>query len=156
MSKIKLKIVSPALEEVLKGESWLRDIFSVSLKEIMLKMQAEAKKKAKVDTGEMRKRIEMEYVDDLHILVEARAEHSAPVEFGRVPGIMPPVNVFEKWAKRHGFENPASAKWAIAMSIKKRGIPPSPFMGPAFDDVSEEAADILKKNFERIKPPMDR
>ena len=36
---------------------------------------------------------------------------------------MPNVQALIGWAKRHGMDNPASAAWAIAITIKRRGLP---------------------------------
>jgi HK97 gp10 family phage protein len=56
------------------------------------------------------------------------ARYGAFVEFGRKPGKMPPIAAIEGWARRHGVH-----PFLVARAIGRRGIPPAPFMAPAFE-----------------------
>lgn len=53
------------------------------------------------------------------------AEYASWVHDGIKPGTFPNVDNIADWAKAHGMEG---AEWAIAHSIKKRGIPAKPFL----------------------------
>lgn len=68
-------------------------------------------------------------------------EYGEWVDKGRKAGKMPPVSAIEKWVKRRKiqfrdnkgrFETYNSTAWAIAKSIKKRGIPASNFYSRPF------------------------
>lgn len=66
--------------------------------------------------------------------------YSAPyadvIEFGRVPGTMPPVDPIIGWVRRKlGVRSEAQARsiaFAIARAIKARGQDPAPYIMPAF------------------------
>jgi len=70
------------------------------------------------------------------------AIYAENIEYGRMPGSMPPVDSLITWVKRKlGITNSKEARgiaWAIAKSIKKRGIDPSPFLEPAVEQAVEE------------------
>ena len=72
--------------------------------------------------------------------IEAEAPYSIYIENGARPH-MPPVDKLEGWAKRHGFDS----AWPIALAIAKRGIPATPFLGPAYDSESEKFYESLRK-----------
>lgn len=59
------------------------------------------------------------------------------IEFGRIPGSMPPVQPIFEWVQRKlGVSDEKEAKqiaWAIAQDLKKNGTQPRPFLGPAVD-----------------------
>lgn len=68
-------------------------------------------------------------------------EYGEWVDKGRKAGKMPPVSAIEKWVEqrkiqfrdnRGRFESYNSTAWAIAKSIKKRGIPPTKFYSRPF------------------------
>ena len=59
------------------------------------------------------------------------------IEFGRIPGIMPPIEPIKDWVRRKGLaaeeKQINSIAWAIAQDLKKNGTDPRPFMQPAID-----------------------
>lgn len=73
------------------------------------------------------------------------------VEYGRLPGKMPPVDSIEQWVRRKGRKKNSalksaavfagkseaqlarSAAWAIAKDIARRGTKPHPFLKPAYE-----------------------
>jgi len=65
------------------------------------------------------------------------APYSDSIEFGRLPGSMPPVAPIKGWVQRKlGVRNDKEAKsiaWAIATDLKKNGTSPRPFLQPAID-----------------------
>jgi hypothetical protein len=65
------------------------------------------------------------------------APHASDIEFGRLPGSMPPVQPLEEWVRRKQIANdPKDVRriaFAIAKDIEKNGQTPRPFMSPAID-----------------------
>lgn len=63
--------------------------------------------------------------------------YAKPIEYGRNPGSMPPVNSLKGWVKRKfGITDETennNIAWAIAMDIKKNGLMPRPFLRPAIE-----------------------
>jgi len=61
------------------------------------------------------------------------------IEFGRLPGSMPPVEPIKEWVMRKLMvtdEKEANQiAWAIAKDIKENGTVPRPFLGPAVESV---------------------
>ena len=94
----------------------------------------------KIDTGTMlktanvnRKPLEKEIVYP--------AAYSAEIEFGRNPGQLPNIESLTKWVRRKlrvPAKNAKSVAWAIALSIKKRGTQPFPFIQPSLDQANNE------------------
>lgn len=78
--------------------------------------------------------------------LEKQITYSAPyadiVEFGRNPGEMPPPQALEKWVRRKlQIVNPKEIKsvsFAIALSIKQRGITPAPYLTSSFEQANVE------------------
>lgn len=71
----------------------------------------------------------------------SQTPYAAAVHEGSKPH-MPPIQEITAWAKKKGI-NP----WAVAMSIKKKGTKPNPFLkravGDVKDDVDKEFEDAL-------------
>lgn len=87
----------------------------------------------KIDTGNLLKtgNINREF---LKKTIVYPANYADSVEYGRNAGTMPPVAPLQKWARRKlGLADKKADQvgWAIAMSIKNRGIMPSPYLQPA-------------------------
>jgi hypothetical protein len=67
--------------------------------------------------------------------------YSAPyadcVEFGRMPGSMPPSDPIKEWVRRKGIatKEPELSRvtWAILKHIERDGIQPRPFLSPAVE-----------------------
>lgn len=63
--------------------------------------------------------------------------YAESIEFGRLPGTQPPVNMLKDWVKRKGIakndKEINNIAWAIAKDIKKDGMMPRPFLGPAVE-----------------------
>ena len=49
--------------------------------------------------------------------------YASVIDDGRRPGTMPNIQALVGWAQRHGSEDPKRAAWAIAIAIKRRGLP---------------------------------
>jgi hypothetical protein len=64
------------------------------------------------------------------------------IEYGRLPGSMPPVESIKGWVKRKGIANDEKdinrISWAIAQDIKKNGTEPRPFLEPAVEKVKND------------------
>jgi phage gpG-like protein len=89
--------------------------------------------------------------------VEAVAGTSVPyaadVEYGRRPGgRMPPVEAIRAWAVSHRI--PEEAAFAIARSIQRRGIPPSPYLTRALEElapqIGERFAGVVPASLARL------
>jgi hypothetical protein len=65
------------------------------------------------------------------------APYSDSIEFGRLPGSMPPVEMIKAWVLRKGISTDEKEAqriaWAIATDIKEYGLDPRPFMSPAVE-----------------------
>ena len=64
------------------------------------------------------------------------APYAEAIEFGRLPGSMPPVEPIQEWARlKLGLSRKQAnnAGWAISKSILKNGTKPQPFIRPAID-----------------------
>lgn len=101
-----------------------------------------------VDTGNLKRSgiIEREFLEKS---IRYEAPYAEPVEYGRQPGFMPPVEPFIKWAHRHGSKDPERAAWAIAIKIKNEGIPPRPFLRPALVQVEGQMGRIMQAQMDR-------
>lgn len=95
----------------------------------------------KVDTGNLLKtgNVNREF---LNKKITYPAPYASDVEYGREAGRMPPVESLVKWVQRKvGVKNEKEARqvaWAIAKSIKARGIAASPFLRPALELAQQE------------------
>lgn len=76
---------------------------------------------------------------DEWILSFSSEDYAKYVESGRKPGKFPPISKIKEWTKQKGI--PEKAAYPIAMKIYKFGIPPKPFIKPAFNMYKDE---ILK------------
>jgi hypothetical protein len=73
--------------------------------------------------------------------LEKQIVYSVPyadvIEFGRLPGTMPPVDAIKGWVKRKGIAQDEkevnSIAWAISMDIKENGMEPRPYLSPAIE-----------------------
>ena len=65
------------------------------------------------------------------------ASHSDVIEFGRLPGTMPPLEPIKAWVRRKGIARDEKSikriAWAIIQDIKKEGQIPRPFLSPAIE-----------------------
>lgn len=70
-------------------------------------------------------------------------EYAKYIEYGSAPH-MPPVKPLQEWARRNKFSDWKNAGWAIAMKIKKEGLPPRPFLRQASLTVEKRLQEIWK------------
>lgn len=87
-------------------------------------------------------------------LVVAAAAHAGPVERGRRPGPMPPIQSIVDWMKvrRVGPSDPEArrrAAFPIARSIGRRGTRPQPFMGPALEKNRSRLDELMREGAAR-------
>lgn len=149
MSKIKFK-----LEGVDDARKKFEEINSSSRQEIIrqtskssLNIEGEAKKNVAVDIGRARASIQTRFENSgLTGVIFSDVEYSKWIEFGRPAGKQPPTEALEGWAKRHGLEG---LEYIIARAIGERGLPPRPFLLPAFENERKkyfkEVRSILKR-----------
>lgn len=94
----------------------------------------------KIDTGTLLKtaNIQREFLVKQIIYP---ANYADSIEYGRAAGSMPPVDPLVRWVRRKfGLKEKEARQraWAIAISIKKRGIQSSPFLRPAITTARKE------------------
>ncbi len=109
--------------------------------DIALKMQARAKAYLRtqpaMDTGNLAGSILAEFSPKaIEAEIGPTAKYGPYIEFGAQykKGKMPPPDALEAWARHHGFES----AWPICKAIFKRGLPPRPYLTPAYDDFAGE------------------
>jgi hypothetical protein len=109
--------------------------------DIFAKSQSNIVDKGIIDEGTLLKtgNIIREYLQKTIIYPVPYAES---IEFGRLPGSMPPFEPIYEWVKRKlqvNDENEAKRiAWAIVQDIKVNGQEPRPFLGPAIESVKNK------------------
>lgn len=99
----------------------LKWIIALKLQEAL---KSELSNMGHVDTGKLLSSIKGSVDGDT--IVISMDEIGKWIEFGRLPGSMPPVEPLKEWAGRKlGDED---LGWAVAYKIKNEGIAPSPFI----------------------------
>ena len=82
--------------------------------------------------------------DGEDILIGSQLIYAPAVEFGRLPGKMPPVKVLFPWiVSKLGARNEKDAMnkaWAVARSIEKNGIPPQRYIRAALHNMEFQTA----------------
>jgi hypothetical protein len=115
------------------GDRIVMDELRTGMTKSVLAVEADAKRGAPVDRGQLRRSLTHEVqVRSREVVGRAgtNLEYAKFVEDGRGPGKMPPVSVIEDWAGRHGA---AGAGFLIARAIGRRGTRPKPYLKPAFE-----------------------
>jgi phage gpG-like protein len=131
---------------------WLGDEVGKGMRQSALAVQRESAMVAPVDTGRLRASITTEI--DKGVIpqwanIGPAVKYGKFVEFGRRPGRMPPPASLIPWMKRHGI--PASAAFALARAIAKRGIKPKPFMQDGFKAASRAIDGIWNRTSRAIE-----
>jgi HK97 gp10 family phage protein len=126
-----MKIRISGLKETIAGLKSYDNRKQMAIKQIVagsaFNIEANAKKRASVDTGRMRSSITNEFSDSgFTAKTVVPVDYAAYVEFGTSPHF-PPVHALRRWAKRHGVN-----EWAVAKGISKNGTPAQPFLFPSF------------------------
>ncbi len=100
----------------------------------MNKMQNLAKEKAPSDTGELRRRINLQPRSEgaKEYNLNDGVDYGVHVEFGTSPHY-PPIEPLKKWSRR--VLGDESAAYAVQKAISKRGTPAQPFFRPALLEV---------------------
>jgi HK97 gp10 family phage protein len=97
----------------------------------LLLIEGDARRNVKQDTRRLQGSITSRITGSGAALtgeVGPSARYGIFVEYGRKPGKMPPLQAVAGWAHRHGVH-----PFLVARAIGRRGIPPAPFMAPAFE-----------------------
>ena len=109
-------------------------------------------KHGKINTGLTLNEIKVVNHKD-HVSIECGGAMSW-IEFGRPPGIMPPVEPIQRWAELKGLIDKrkkgergtvSSSAWAIAKGIEKNGIKPTPIVRNAVQELKVDAPKIIKE-----------
>ncbi len=129
-----IKSMAPPEEQILKAVDQIMDQI---IDEIFAESQQNLLDDDKYDTGFLfktanvnRKFLEKEIVYP--------ANYAETVHYGRNPGSMPPPQALEKWVRRKlkvPKKDVRHVAFKIAMSIKQRGIMPTPYLERAVESV---------------------
>lgn len=139
------------------------DILNEDLRKTILNkagfiIEARAKEMVPVDRGFLKGDIQVTEINTKRMFVKVGTgfPHAQYMEFGSEPH-MPPIKAIEKWAKRHNIP-----PWAVAMSIKKKGIKvgtvksplktPSgyrPFLRPAIHQSMTRIHEMISKEIKK-------
>lgn len=119
----------------------VKDILNRYGVQIISKMREELVQNNSIATSKLYNSLTYEVKQKVNefILSFKSEDYAKYVESGRKPGKFPPINKIKEWTKSKGI--PERAAYPIAMKIYKFGIPPRPFIKPAFDSYKDE---ILK------------
>jgi len=107
----------------------------------------------KIDTGMLMNSGKVEKVES-GVNVVFDAPYAKNVEFGRDPGIMPPVEEIQRWAERRGIierrgkgkrGSPTGVGYAIAKKIQRDGIKETPFLRDAVTVAKNDISKIIKQ-----------
>lgn len=103
-------------------------------------------------TGQLSRGIAITKVSELHLFVAPSDIYGAYVERGRRPGKLPGIGVRD-WVKQKlkpgGEREIDRLDWVISAAIRKRGIPPRPFMQPAFEAKKGRVVDLANAAMRR-------
>lgn len=115
--------------------AWAEDPFGLVSRDMRRRaqqVQADAVRRAPVDTGRLRRSIHVTgpYRGQFGPAwdVAAHVNYARWVHDGRGPGRMPPPAALRAWARRHGM---AGAEFLIARAIGRRGVSGRPFLADA-------------------------
>lgn len=122
--------------------------------QVVAQAKANLLQKNKIATGVLYKSISYE-VDPKGGVIFYYEDYGEYVESGRKRGSMPPVKPLIEWAKIKGLDQFRDKKgryisnesrgWAIAMSIKNKGIKAFPFYQDAIDQSTDDLAYQLEE-----------
>lgn len=108
-----------------------------------LKIEAESKNKAPVDTGRLRSSIQTRFEDEGLIgIIYSDVAYAPYVEFGRKAGKPPPSSALKGWARRHKMEG---LSYVIARSIGRKGVKAQPFLRPSFEKEKNDYKNKVKR-----------
>jgi phage gpG-like protein len=96
-----------------------KELGPIILEKIGIMVMDKAKELVPKDNGMLRDSINYRVIGNA-VYIGTDMPYAAVFEYGRNAGKMPPVEPIENWARKHGMKG---AGWAIAMKIKKEGLP---------------------------------
>lgn len=132
-----------------------RRVATIEVKRSLVTIESGAKQRVKVDQGELRNSISHQTSNrGLSGRVGTNKVHGPPTEFGRRPGVMPPVEPIRRWAKRKGIDEDAA--FPIARKIAREGTPPAPFLFPPFEEERPKFVRRLRLALERTHRKVSR
>lgn len=130
MNKIKIKINN---DDLLKA---IDEKFDEIADEIFADSQQIIVDKKIIDEGTLLKSGEI-HREWLNKSIIYSVPYAEMVEYGRLPGSLPPMEPLKKWVKRKriAIKEPelTQVTWRIIKNIKKHGIKPRPYLSPAVE-----------------------
>lgn len=109
----------------------------------LLLVEGDARRGVKRDTGRLQNSITHSVAGsggNLTGRVGPSVKYGLYVERGRRPGRPPPQSAVAGWARRHG-----ASPFLVARAIGRRGVPPAPFLIPAYEKNRGAIADLFQK-----------
>lgn len=108
-------------------------------------VQNNAKDRAPVDTGHLRRNISSVATEDEAVIGVSLAivPYAAAVEFGSAPHWTSVKNL-DEWAKKHGI-NP----YALQRSIAHNGTPAHPYLRPGLEASAKQIGDIFRDELQK-------
>jgi hypothetical protein len=123
-------------------ERLIKEAINRAIPLIAIEIEGKLIENAPADTGRLRNSIKVG--QNKEGLIITLVGYGKWVEFGRPAGIMPPVQPLKEWAKRKLGDEKLG--WAVAYSIKNKGIRPNPFIRDTF---FRNFKQICQKHIER-------
>jgi len=118
---------------------------TIAMNKSLSLLQAEVSARTPIGvSGDLRKGINYQFISPFPELVGSVGSptpYAPPIEHGRKPGRMPPVDAIKFWVIRKlqiPEEKAEGVAWAIAKSIAKRGFSPEGDVGPKGAKMFEE------------------
>jgi hypothetical protein len=137
MSSVELEITPEGLKKI---DNFIQDVAD----KVFLYSQENIVNEGKIDSAFLLKTANINR-GVLEAEIVYPAAHAEVVHWGRSPGTMPPVDKIKQWAIRKlrvPEKEADQVAFAIATSIKQRGIDAFPFLQMASDKVEKELATI--------------
>lgn len=95
----------------------------------------------KVDTANLLKSGNISKRNFLDKEITYSAPYADSVEYGRLPGSMPPPDALINWVRRKlnvRSKNARNVAFAVALAIKRRGLEPTPYIRDSVHKVKKE------------------
>ena len=120
-------------------------------------VEARAKERVPVDTGRLRTSISRRVEPHRRrAVVGSKLVYARPVEEGRRPGIWPPVDALQPWARRHGFPAGRAGAFLVARAISRRGIKAQPYLRPALAESVDDVGGFLEDMAREVETEFGR
>ena len=150
MRLIELDLDTRFLKELTKKikqyKKELKKEIQEALKNTVLEIEKEAKKKCPVDTGRLRNSITAEIQSPIEGQVGTNVKYASAVEYGTKPHTIRP-----RKAKLLVWKDKDSKKFHSAKEVKHPGTKAQPFLEPAYLHGQDKAKEFFKEAFKNLE-----